>query len=209
MTVPEEISPKTDAPGLQSSVVGRRRKLITGAGAGFLVLGSKSVLGAECYNPSETLSGTRSHTNGDMPVCNGRSPGIWWQAALAGGRQGGVNWYGISPSLPGNGLSTKPWDTLFSAVFPYGSYFSGKTLLQVMEAHQNGGGDLPGNLGFHIIGALLNIRAGLVDPRALTESYLVHTIWAEFVGGGYHPTASVTWGAEEIVDYLKSTSIAP
>ncbi|HRD32928.1 MAG TPA: hypothetical protein PLR02_01615 [Rhodocyclaceae bacterium] len=208
MTLRDNNTPRIETPEQLEADVARlrRRRLVTGAGAGFMVLGSRSVLGKECYNPSETLSGARSHTGGDLPQCNGESAGIWWQAAKRGGMHGGVNWFGI-PGLPGNPPDkSKPWDTPFHAIFP-GEVFGSKSLLEVLGAHQ-GGGDLPSNLGFHIVAALLNIRAGLVDERAVTEFYLVHTIWGGYIAGGYSPTpVSPIWSEAEIVSYLTSTGI--
>lgn len=229
MTSPNNIVPQGDTS--KQRVVDaarqlRRRRLVTGAGAGFMVLGSRSVLGSECYNPSETLSGAKSHTGKDLPVCNGDSAGIWWQAAKPkgepGGRgrsgkpgsseilgtQGNVSWFALSPALPGDGtLGSKPWDTPFHAIFPHGNIFGSMSLFQVLDAHQSGK-DLPGNLGFHIVGALLNIRAGWIDGRAMTEDYLVNRLWADYVGPGFRPTPTAgVWSESDIVYYLKSTGI--
>lgn len=209
MTSPENTALPVGTPSKEADSTTRhvRRRLVTGAGAGFMILGSRSVLGKECYNPSETLSGARSHTGGELPQCNGDSPGIWWQAATRDGAHGGVDWFKLNPPLSGNSRSIgNPWDTPFHAIFP-GNRFGSMSLLQVLESHR-GGGDLPSNLGFHIVGALLNIRAGLVDPRAMTEDYLVNRIWADYSLGGYSPTpTSRPWSEADIVYYLQSTGI--
>ena len=211
MNSPDDITPNVETPIQKvgdSTRQLRRRRLVTGAGAGFVVLGSRSVLANECYNPSETLSGARSHTGGDLPQCNGDSPGIWWQSATREGRQGGVDWFRLSPPLLGDATkaNSKPWDTPFHSIFG-GNTFGTMSFFEVLDAHR-GGGDLPANLGFHIVGALLNIRAGWIDPRAMTEYYLVNRIWADYITVGYRPTpSSSTWTAQDIVDYLEATGI--
>ena len=198
MNSPDDITPNVETPIQKvgdSTRQLRRRRLVTGAGAGFVVLGSRSVLANECYNPSETLSGARSHLNGNLPECVGRSPEIWWQATENGETQGDVSWSNLGLST-----STDPWDTPFHPLFP-GSKFSGMSLLDVLRA--NGSVDTH-KLGFHMIGALLNIRAGLVDQRVMTEDYLLNTLWPDGPNNSNSPFLN---DPEAIKAFLKNTGI--
>lgn len=180
-----------------------RRKLIRGgmaAGPLLVTLTSRPVLATTCYSPSETLSGAVSHKGGEGPQCAGESPGVWRQKA-EGNAQAKLEW----PIPP---------ETLFTAYFTGIAAFYNHdqnrymTMLEVMQLQGNGD---PYKLGFHVIGALLNIMTNRVDPLALTVSGL-QAIWSEYVstGGTYTPFAGATpWGGAEITAYLKSTGIAP
>lgn len=198
MTSPDNTALPVGTPSKEAVSTTRhvRRRLVTGAGAGFMVLGSRSVLGKECYNPSETLSGARSHTGGELPQCNGDSPGVWGQAVNGEGARGTVSWYSLNPPLP----VSPPWDTPFHDLFP-GSSYRGRTLGEVLNAR--GHAD-PDRLGKHMVGALLNIRAGLVDPRAMTEDYLVNTIWPEGPNNMNSPFGA---NSGAIKDFLLNTGI--
>lgn len=179
---------------------GRRRLFRGGAAAPVLLtLVSRPVLAVTCFSPSETLSGTLSHKADNPPVCNGRSPGVWRELA-EGNAQAKLEW----PIDPG----TK-WDTYFVGIPAYYDYSKGRyrTLLEIMQLAGNGD---PYKLGFHFIGALLNILTGRVDNRAMTVEGL-QRMWSKYVEfGEYVPFPGATgWGSQAIKDYLKNTGISP
>lgn len=183
MTSPNDIVPQGDTPKQRVVNATRqlgRRRLVTGAGAGIMLIGSRSVLGSECYNPSETLSGAKSHTGNELPPCNGFSALYW--LGLANGSQ--------------------PWESIsFDDVFTGAN--TGETFLQVLTADSSAA-----NLHAALVAAVLNIRAGTVDARAMTEEYLVNRIWAEINSGGfYFPTPTSAWTPLDVVAYLKNTGI--
>jgi hypothetical protein len=73
------------------------------------------------------------------------------------------------------------------------------TLLDVLEA----GGGPPGDVGRHIVAALLNAASGLTPVLSVAD---VLIMWEEYATMGYfEPTAGVRWYHGEIVDYLLST----
>ncbi len=195
-----------------SEVSGMRRRLLRGglSSAPLLVtLTSRPVLAQTCFSPSETLSGTLSHKADDLPVCNGRSPGMW-------------KTLGEDTSNPRHADGTVaqwpiPTSTAFHKVFPRGSYANFVTVrkngttkdLSMLEVMQLSGAEDPAKIGFHFVGAYLNILVGLVDPRAMTAPRLV-ALWTEWVNKGYYtPYAGATpWYAEDIVAYITQTGIA-
>ncbi|THF65898.1 hypothetical protein E6C76_10195 [Pseudothauera nasutitermitis] len=205
---PSSETPRTNAP----EPSGVRRRLLRGglSSAPLLVtLASRPVLAQTCFSPSETLSGTMSHKAGDLPVCNGRSPGMW--KTLGQGKS--------NPKLPGGGAGQWPIpaNTPFHSVFRRGNFANfvkvqrngtttDLTMLEVMELRR---GQDPSKIGFHFIGAYLNILTGLIDPRAMTAARL-STLWSEWVTKGYYtPYAGARpWYAEDIVAYLVRTGIA-
>jgi hypothetical protein len=179
-----------------------RRRLVRGglsAGPVLVTLTSRPVLATTCFSPSETLSGTLSHKSGDLPVCDGRSPGVWRQVA-EGNAQANVVW-----PIPHTTLFT----AYFTAYTPF--YDSSKnrymTMLEVMQLQGNGD---PEKMGFHFIGALLNIMSNRVDPRALDVAGL-QRMWNEYATTGkYIPFAGATpWTATDIKAYFLSTRISP
>jgi len=62
----------------------------------------------------------------------------------------------------------------------------------------------------HFVAALLNINCGLV-PKSVMDSTKLFQVWIEWSRSGqYRPSASAKpWDAAAIVQYLKSSGIAP
>ncbi|MCB1963731.1 MAG: hypothetical protein KDF24_11290 [Rhodocyclaceae bacterium] len=177
-----------------------RRKLVRGglsAGPILVTLTSRPVLATTCYSPSETMSGAVSHKAGDIPQCTGESPGVWRQSA-EGTAQAPITW-----PIPHTTLFTQ----YFTGVpaFYKSSANRYMTMLEVMQL--NGSGD-PDKMGFHFIGALLNILDNRVDHRAMDVPGL-QRMWSEFANTGtYVPFGGATaWGPTDIKNYLISTGI--
>jgi hypothetical protein len=145
-----------------------------------LSLASRPVLGdVVCKSPSGFLSGNAS-THGPQPVCQGRSPGYWKNHA---------------DSWP---IAT---DTKFKSVFPTSpaSVYAKYTFLQLLTPQQ----DDQQNLGMHLVAAYLNAVSGWT-PFLKVETIIA--MFAEWQSkGAFSPTATVQWGAAEIVNYLKAT----
>lgn len=184
-------------------VSGVRRRLVQGglsSGALLVTLSSRPVLAADCFSPSETVSGNLSATTGEIPQCSGQSATAWLDAAGTSSTS--------SLAITSSGLS---WpvstSTPFHEIFASGPYadFKNRSLLEVMKLNENND---PQKMGFHFVGAYLNILAGYVDPRALDVSGLLG-IWNEWVSlGSYTPYAGAPqWDAGMILQYLTDSSI--
>jgi len=196
-------------------VSGVRRRLVQGglsSGALLVTLSSRPVLAADCFSPSETVSGNLSATTGEIPQCSGQSATFWLEAAGTSSTS--------SLTITSSGLS---WpvstSTPFYSVFargPYAEFQALKpdpSLLEVMERYkkyieQNKSVPMDVQMGFHFVGAYLNILADYVDPRALDVSGLLG-IWNEWVSlGSYTPYAGAPqWDAGMILQYLSDSSI--
>lgn len=198
----QTVSPSTHSSDMKA----KRRRLIKGglSSAPFLItLASKPVLATTCYSPSETLSGAISHKGPDTILCSGRSPGVWRELA-EGNAQAKLSWP-ILPSAAFHGtFNSGPQASFFKNV---NGQIQSLTMLEVMQL--TGGGD-PSKIGFHVIGAYLNILSGLISPLALTTPKLIQ-MWNEWVATGYFTpyAGAAKWNADQIVSYLKSTGIAP
>ena len=178
---------------------GRRRMLQMGLTLApwALTLSARPVLGAQCIAPSQTLSGALSHAAQKVGECNGRAvhfyrdnPGSWGLAFP----EPTTLFYNIFFRPAGTTLYVKPDGTSF-------------TLLEVLQAPPG-----PGSIGYHIVGAYLNIAAGLVDPIALDITALLQ-IWTQYATNGYYLpfpwNPSVQWLEPDIVNYLVNNAIAP
>ncbi len=157
-------------------------KLSLGASGVLLTLASRPVLGAvACKSPSGFLSGNAS-THGAQPVCQGRSPGYWKNHVS---------------SWP----SSLPPETKFSSVFitSPSSVYAKYTFLQLLT-HQD---DDRHNLGMHLVAAYLNAISGWTPFLTIETIRAMFTEWQST--GAFSPTATVQWGAPDIVYYLKAT----
>jgi len=177
-----------------------RRRLLAGAPV-LLTLAAQPVLGAQCISPSQTLSGALSHAAQKVGNCAGRPASFYLDNPLS---------WGIAypePSTPFYDVFYRPAGvTLF--VHSGGTSF---TFLEVLAAHTGSAPD-PGQIGFHIAAAYLNIAAGLIDATALDAPDLLQ-IWTQYITNGYYQPFSwnptVQWYETEIVAYLVNNSIAP
>lgn len=147
---------------------------------------------------------------GKYGECNGISPGNYKTQTNPGSPSN--NW----PAAP---APTTPFHQLFSgSTFDLQSPGGTRrlTLFEVLNLPKTPAGvdpasvpKDPAKIGFHMVGAYLNIQKGLVPPVVLTTSGLL-TIWSEYVLRGYYePMAGVQWNADAIVSYLKNSLIAP
>lgn len=181
----------------------RRRLLHAGlvAAPWVLTLSARPVLGGQCIAPSQTLSGALSHRTQKVGDCNGRpaqfyldNPASWGLAFPTPETE----FYSVFHRPAGTALFVHPGGTSF-------------TFLEVLAAHTGAAPD-PGEIGFHIAAAYLNMAAGLVDLRALDATALLQ-IWHEYITQGfYRPFSwnpSVQWFETEIVAYLVNNQIAP
>lgn len=173
-----------------------RRRFIRGAGLAvpvIMTVQSPSALATwrQCFAPSAAASIALLHSRLDREklTCAGRSPGFWKNAAKLGHPN-----HGFWVTAGGEGV-------LFASVF--GSGFDGKTLKQVLNTIGNANSAA---LGRHLAASYLNLKiAGWIPPTVFTQSDLVE-MWNGRTGS-YEPTAGVTWGAGQIVDYLKTTML--
>ncbi len=173
---------------------GRRRFLGAGiSGPALLTLISQPALGASvtCFTPSRSLSrNTSISQTAKNASCNGKSPGYWKQ----------------DQSFPDWPVQQS---TLFHPIFS-GSRFKvnnvSKTMLQVLKFEGNE--DLE-KMGFHVIGAYLNILKGLVNIPGFTVNELKGMWTAWDTNGQYEVTAGVFWNATQIKAYFLSNQISP
>ncbi|MEP7183352.1 MAG: hypothetical protein ABI886_14305, partial [Betaproteobacteria bacterium] len=147
-----------------------------------------------CRTPSAFASINQSVQH-QGSTCSGRTPGFWKQT------QHFNSWRpsGFYPTTTtGTGGHTA---TQFCAVFPNCSVYTGKSLLQVLEA----GGGPPNDVGRHIVAALLNAYAGYT-PLSILSVAKIKEIWSQYASTGYFsPTTGVQWDHGQIVAYLIST----
>lgn len=183
-------------------VSGVRRRLVRGglsSGALLVTLSSRPVLAGNCFSPSETVSGNLSATTGEIPQCSGLSATTWLEAAGTGSTS--------SLAITSSASWPVSTSTPFHDVFASGIYadFKNRSLLEVMKLNENND---PEKMGFHFVGAYLNILAGYVDARALDVSDLLG-IWDEWVSyGSYTPYAGAqSWDAGMILQYFRDSNI--
>lgn len=229
MTMTSDLHPRVEHAPPAGEVSGVRRRLVRGglSAAPLLVtLTSRPVLAQTCFSPSETLSGTLSHKADQLPICQGRFPGVWKNMAEEGARakkaqakhetDGNLDWaYDQDAAAQAGQLiswpapPSEPFHNYFIAGSHARYYRSDGQPLSLLEVMQLTGGRDPARIGFHFVGALLNIRVGLIDPRAMTEQGL-RDLWAEYATQGYYvPYAGATpWYARDIVAYIKDTGLA-
>jgi hypothetical protein len=177
-----------------------RRRLLAGVPI-VLTLAARPVLGAQCISPSQTLSGALSHPGAKVGDCNGRAASFYLLNPES---------WGLAFPLP---------TTLFYSVFyrpagttlfvhPGGTSF---TFLEVLAAHTGPAPD-PSEIGFHIVGAYLNIAAGLIDTLAIDTPQLLQ-IWTQYITQGFYLpfpwNPAIKWYETEIVAYLVNNAIAP
>lgn len=167
-----------------------RRRFVRGVAAAVpvvLTMGSRSALATSgCLSPSASASISLLHSRPDRPrdgVCLGRTPGYWGNA---------------SKTHPTEWAQVGAEGMLFSSVYAGG--FPGKTLKQVIQL--NGSGD-PYQLGAHLAAAWCNWKMGWV-PASILDLADLQAMWAGR-NTGYTPVSGVTWYAEDIVTYLKTT----
>lgn len=168
-----------------------RRRFVRGIGVAvpvIMTVKSSSALAAQCFAPSAAASIALLHSRLDREHldCLGRTPGFWKNAA--------------KPDHPNHSdwVTAGGEGVLFSTVF--GSGFTGKTLLDVLKLRGNSNYEA---LGRHLVAAYLNLKIGWVPTTVLSLQDLID-MW-NGRAGSYSPTAGVTWTADKIVTYLKTT----
>lgn len=207
----------------QNSEINPSRRKLTGAALGvsaIFTLASSPVLAGACVSPSAAASGNLSH-HGTPPTCTGKSPGYW--------KKEDRTW--PSPYVPGTCSSgdncTRPenWTggTLFHDKFMQptngadsfladfdGNSSTPKTSLSMKQVLAMNDGGNPwgltdkGNLGAHVVAALLNDASG--RTTSVLPEMLVMQMWNEWATEGFFsPTAGVQWSAEQIVSYITTT----
>jgi len=220
---PDTKNTPTDIP--QSDAVDPSRRKLTGAALGVsavFTLASRPVLASVCQSPSGHQSGNVSQ-HGTSTTCSGKSPGYWkehpesWPSPYVPGTC-------TNPDTSNNGQGYKNQVENWSGGTLFHPFFSGSqfmadldretattnTSLSMMQVMIMSDGSNPwgltdtGNLGSHIVAALLNAKAGLTDD-VLDETAVIG-MWTEWAANGYYePTAGVKWYAADIVRYITST----
>ena len=191
---PETPSTPSVSPDVRSPDQTRRKLAGLGASAIF-TLASRPVLAVTCNSPSAAASGNMSF-HGTPPDCTGASPSTW--LTLADG--GNV----LNNGFPGGNV-------LFNSVFADGNGIdwpdagdadeADGRLYAVMSA-PDGANPRPNPISAEFAATLLNIRGLRIPPEILTEPQLIN-MWNEWSGGGFQPTAGVTWTTTDIVGYLR------
>lgn len=185
-----------------------RRRFLKGAlaaGPVLVTLQSKPVLGGVCQSPSGRISGSMSQRTAQVDTCSGYPCSYWRTTGSETG--GGAGWTGIRPQ------------TTFNTVLRPGAMFSSRqftmvglfprpaTMYEVLCATPDRD---PFGLCGHFIAALLNINAGRI-PSTVMDSNRLFQVWNEWARTGYYRPSAVAqpWNAMALVQYLKSSGIAP
>jgi len=170
-----------------------RRRLITGGMVATPILGSlvvRNALGAVCgATPSGNVSGNVSQA-GPLVTCAGASRECWDTGARK------------------NSWGSVDKNTRFDAIFAANAAIGNDRFDQVIHYSETSG---PKWLASYIVAAYLNVQNGLVSLPNMTTTTMIDllkALWGQGVLGNYSVgSSSATWGASQIVDYLRSTGI--
>ena len=154
---------------------------------------SRPVLGAECMTGSAVGSTMHASHAPRVSTCSGLTVSAWSSSSTV--------WpdpYKKTDKNGAHGWTATPYHCTTTGLF--GSTFSGKTMLDVMQLSDDGG---IRSTGRYITAALLNSRSNRTPVLSETT---VRSMWNDFVNQGYYePTAGVRWGPPQIIAYIKST----
>ncbi len=179
-----------------------------------MMLGQRPAFGAVC-----TVSGFISATPGNVSAvrhevtgCGGLSPGAWRTPYSGAGDWTLTPWSpgGTASALAPEGLGKRgsPGDpsygTLMEDAFAYsGGYLVGNSMYDVLW--MNGSSD-PGQLGAHLVAALLNAAAGLYPSTAgLTVSDVQNMYFQLSSTGSYAAAPSILWTPAQVVTFIQQT----
>lgn len=165
-----------------------RRRLLQGGLAAtpvLMTLISRPVLAqSTCTTPSGFVSANASHPG--APVCSGNGPTTWY-----------------------NNRNTS-WPSPYKPNDNFKKYFTPDLMLpgnnnpkleDVVNPSQT-----TNAVARYVVAALLN--AGPPSLTPVLSANAVKSIWTEFAtGGSFSPSAGAHWTADEIVDYVRSTTI--
>jgi len=197
-----------DSPESNTSPAEPRRRFLKGAlaaGPVLITLQSKPVLGGVCQSPSGRISGSMSQRTNQIETCTGYPCSYWRTAGSEKG--GGAGWIEIRP------------DTTFNSVFRPGAMFNSRqfklvghlprpaTMYDVLCATPDRD---PFGLCGHFVAAMLNIKSGRVPPTVM-DSPRLFQVWNEWARTGYYRPSAIAepWNAMALVQYVKSSGIAP
>lgn len=193
MTDPKQAS-ADDASSQGDAAMPSRRRLLRGGLAAapvMLTLASRPVRaggsGGGCKAASAFTSMTASgHKSDNSNTCAGRSPSFW---------QSTSQW----PSgMKANGAKA----TQFCDVFPAGSVYPDKSMMEVMNMNGTAG---TSGVARYISAAYLNSAARLTPDMILGKPIAI-SVWSSYISKGYYePTAGVRWNSDQIIAWLSST----
>jgi hypothetical protein len=167
----------------------RRRWLKAGLSAPpiLMTVASRPVLAQTCVPPSAYVY-LGASAPGMYADCNGYGPDTWLR----------------SGSWPG---SYSP-DSRFNDYFTYDLDGNPKFSDVLGTANIANNADIFHRVARYVTAAWLN-NASRKVPESVLKAMTIQHIWTEFArfggSGSFSPTSGVSWSAEEIIDYLKST----
>lgn len=177
----------------------RRRLLRGGASAAPLILAittrpAKASSLLACQTPSAWGSMNASRAEETLETCYGRTP-EYWKDAQHYDKWPHPYYPTTVASLGGHSASR------FHGIGCSGSYFGGKSMLEVLEMGTNSVG-YP-QLGAYVTAAVLNAASGMTPVLNVPACV---NLWNECVQRGYYEaTAGVRWSTEQVVRYIKTT----
>lgn len=193
----------------------KRRKFVTKAGMivpAILVAKSRSSLAGQCLSPSASASINLLHSREDRTrsSCAGGSPGYWKNHSVDDHSFLGTRFNEIfSPGFTGtvdikitgnNNPGGNPNNSNGNSVTLQGADLTMQQVIQI-----TGGNSDPHQFAAHMAAAWCNFKAGWVPSSVLSEDDL-KTMWSDIVNTrSYSPTSNVTWSAEGVVAYVKTT----
>lgn len=150
-------------------------------------------IATECQQPSAYGSMNTSGPGRTPVSCSGRAPSYW--ADPANFAKWPAPYYAAMDRNGGDVLPTQ-----FHATGCTGSYFGGRTMVDVLQMEGQGG---YADLGAHVCAGMLNAAAGLTPVLTVPR---VIEIWNECSSRGYYePTAGERWYPEQVCSYLRTT----
>lgn len=176
-----------------------RRRLGVGLGvSAVFTLASRPVLAGQCMTPSSAASGNLS-VHGTPPTCTGLTVTAWVAQAQA-----------TNPTNPNHASNNgfPGGNVKFHDVFASGSranWGNATRLYAVMTGTDNSNtGSRPNPICKEFAATLLNIRDGRIPNVVMSEVGLIG-MWNDWLHtGAFAPKAGASWGANQIVTYLRS-----
>jgi len=175
----------TSPPSLSPKGASRRRFAQSGAAVTgvLLTIASRPGMACEiCTTPSGYCSSNLSPHGTKTVVCAGRSPGYWKNCST--------------------------WPSGCHTTTTFGSVFSCDTAHKTYKTCTMGTIVSPQswdtyNVGMHLTGAYLNVKAGITSYLTVA---MLQSMWTEYQSKGYYtPTYGKKWYGSDIVAYLQGT----
>ena len=205
----DEAAKATGLPVQEHNPEGRRNIIKTGLALVpvILTLTSRPALGCTCVAPSRSLSKNTSHQNSSKwsGTCSWSKPRSYWQNC--GDKELDHDFHEFCGTGKFYYKGSHCYYTKYKKTWH--SWGGGYTYSTVSKSFKDVFEDTHDDMGSWFACAYFNIKHGYVPPNVLSTSDLLGMFQEYSQTGVYHPTATVTWGKDQIKAYLKNNNICP